>query len=96
VVLTTRLHGLVLALAQGVPALAIDPISGGAKVASQAQALNWPASMTVDALEDLALERHFEWCLTPTARQRARASVAAGLENAAEIHATLTGYLCAR
>ena len=32
VVLTTRLHGLVLALKHGVPVVAIDPIAGGAKL----------------------------------------------------------------
>jgi hypothetical protein len=93
VVLTTRLHGLVLALAQGVPAVAVDPISGGAKVLAQAQALDWPASMTVDAFDDATLERHFEWCLTPAARQRAQASVAVGHEGAAEIQAALVEHL---
>jgi hypothetical protein len=93
VVLTTRLHGLVLALAQGVPALAVDPIPGGAKVASQARVLSWPASMTVDALDDAILEQHFEWCLTEAARQRARASITAGAENAAEMQAALVRYL---
>jgi hypothetical protein len=37
-VITTRLHGLVLALKAGVPVLAIDPILGGAKVTGQAHA----------------------------------------------------------
>ena len=36
VVVTTRLHGLVLALKNGVPAVAVDPIRGGAKVRRQA------------------------------------------------------------
>ena len=42
VVVTTRLHGLVLALKQGVPALAVDPVAGGAKVAAQAAVWGWP------------------------------------------------------
>ena len=46
-VVTTRLHGLVLALKNGVPGLAVDPVAGGAKVAAQAQAWVWPATMTV-------------------------------------------------
>lgn len=93
VVLTTRLHGLALALAQGVPAVVVDPICGGAKVLAQAQALDWPASLTVEALDDATLERHFDWCLTPDARQRAQASVAAGHESAAAIRAALDRYL---
>jgi polysaccharide pyruvyl transferase WcaK-like protein len=42
VVVTTRLHGLVLALKQGVPVLAVDPVAGGARVATQAAAWGWP------------------------------------------------------
>jgi hypothetical protein len=42
VVVTTRLHGLVLALKNGVPALAIDPVAGGAKIRRQAEAIGWP------------------------------------------------------
>src|SRR5215210_4715104 len=42
VVLTTRLHGLVLALKAGVPTVAVDPVAGGAKVARQAQRIGWP------------------------------------------------------
>ena len=41
-VVTTRLHGLVIAIKDGVPALAIDPVSGGAKIAQQAGAIGWP------------------------------------------------------
>src|SRR5688572_13834412 len=41
-VITTRLHGAVLAIKNGIPAIAIDPISGGAKITSQVQALHWP------------------------------------------------------
>jgi polysaccharide pyruvyl transferase WcaK-like protein len=37
-VITMRMHGLVLALKHGVPALAVDPVAGGAKVTAQAQA----------------------------------------------------------
>jgi hypothetical protein len=54
-VLTTRLHGLVTALKLGIPAVAIDPIAGGAKIARQAQTIGWPAAFTVDDLDDDAL-----------------------------------------
>lgn len=66
-VVTTWLHGLVLALKNGVPALAIDPVEGGAKVGAQARAWNWPALVTAGsgspALCPDELERHWEWCL---------------------------------
>ncbi|WP_199486920.1 polysaccharide pyruvyl transferase family protein [Actinomadura logoneensis] len=68
-VVTTRLHGLVLALKNGVPALAVDPVGGGAKVTAQARAWAWPAVVTVpeDAapplLDEAALDRMWRWCL---------------------------------
>ena len=72
VVLTTRLHGLVLALKNGVPALAIDPVAGGHKINLQAKAVGWPLVFDVEALTDEALERAFDFCLTPAARAQAR------------------------
>ena len=35
-VVSSRLHGMVLALKNGVPVVALDPVDGGAKVAAQA------------------------------------------------------------
>jgi len=71
-VVTTRLHGLVLALKNGVPALAVDPIRGGAKVKRQAETIGWPACFAADALDGHDLERSLAWCLTPEARAAAR------------------------
>jgi hypothetical protein len=73
VVVTTRLHGLVTALRCGVPALAVDPVAGGAKVAAQAHAWNWPAVLTADELSDAALDRWWRWCLSEEGRAAARA-----------------------
>lgn len=67
-VVTMSLHGLVLALKNGVPALAVDPIEGGAKVSAQARAWQWPALVTAESgtppLVYADLERHWEWCLS--------------------------------
>jgi hypothetical protein len=93
VALTTRLHGLVLALAQGVPALAVDAVCGGAKVIAQARALGWPAAVTIDVLDDATLQRHFAWCLTAEARQKAHACATNGRGGIEEIRATLTAFL---
>lgn len=71
VVLTTRLHGTVLAIKAGVPPLVVDTVSGGAKVSRQAERLGWPALLKVDELTDEALERTFSWCLTSEARSAA-------------------------
>jgi hypothetical protein len=93
VVLTTRLHGLVLALAQGVPVLAVDAVSGGAKVIAQARALAWPAAVTIDALDDSTLQQHFAWCLTAEGREKAHACATNGRGGIEEIRATLTTFL---
>jgi Polysaccharide pyruvyl transferase len=68
VVLTTRLHGMTLALKNGVPAIAIDPIAGGAKVRRQAQTINWPVCFTADRLDYRELDQAFSWCLSEEAR----------------------------
>jgi len=72
VLLTTRLHGLVLALKNGVPPLVIDPEAGGAKIRRQAELLDWPACFVVDDLDDKALQKAFQYCLTDAARHKAR------------------------
>lgn len=70
-VITTRLHGLVLALKNGVPALAIDRVAGGAKIKKQAEAIGWPLVFTADRLDHGDLERALASCLTPDMRERA-------------------------
>lgn len=72
VVITTRLHGTVLALKNGVPAIAIDPIPGGAKIWRQAQTIGWPMVFTVDAMCQDALRQGLNYCLTEPARVKAR------------------------
>ena len=61
-VVTTRMHGLVLALKNGVPALAVDPIIGGAKVTAQAGAWTWPAVLAAGALTEAGLGHWWDWC----------------------------------
>lgn len=62
-VVTDRLHGLVLALRSGVPALAVDPVAGGAKVSAQARACRWPAIVPAEEAGPAQLERWWSWCL---------------------------------
>lgn len=81
VVVTTRMHGMVHALKAGVPAVVVDPISGGAKVRSQAEAVGWPAYLTADELSEEALHEALDFCLTPEARTTARSCA----ERAAEL-----------
>ncbi|HLL37393.1 MAG TPA: polysaccharide pyruvyl transferase family protein [Streptomyces sp.] len=63
VVVTDRLHGLVLALRAGTPVLAVDPVEGGAKVTAQARACGWPALLPAERADADALDRWWEWCL---------------------------------
>nr|WP_241267299.1 polysaccharide pyruvyl transferase family protein [Streptomyces scabichelini] len=63
-VVTDRLHGLVLALRTGIPALAVDPVAGGAKLTAQARALAWPALIPAERLDTRRLDRWWDWCLS--------------------------------
>jgi hypothetical protein len=72
VVVTTRLHGTVFALKNGVPPLVIDPIAGGAKISKQLDRIGWPVVFSVDGLSESALDDAFSYCLTSEARNAAR------------------------
>jgi len=94
VVVTTRLHGLVLALKQGVPVLAIDPVAGGAKVAAQAAAWGWPVLLPRSAnpvLDRGELDRLWAWCRS--AEGRARADSALGAWSTPPLTTDLLGLL---
>ncbi|PXY28358.1 polysaccharide pyruvyl transferase family protein [Prauserella muralis] len=73
VVVTTRLHGLVLALHAGVPALAVDPVAGGGKVSAQAHALDWPALVPAEQADAGRLGHWWNWCLSTRAGDAAAA-----------------------
>jgi hypothetical protein len=85
VVVTTRLHGLVMALKLGIPAVAIDPIAGGAKVARQAHTIGWPAAFIVNDLDDGALADAFEFCLSADGRVLAAACADRARDRVAEL-----------
>jgi hypothetical protein len=70
-VLTTRLHGTVFAIKNGVPPVVIDPIAGGDKVHRHAETIDWPARMIADQMTFEDLERAYEFCLSANARAKA-------------------------
>jgi hypothetical protein len=72
-VVTDRLHGLVLALRTGIPALAVDPVDGGAKLSAQARACGWPALVPAERLDTRQLDHWWGWCLS-SGREAARRS----------------------
>jgi hypothetical protein len=78
VVVTTRLHGLALALRNGVPTVAVDPVAGGDKITAQARAVNWPCAFAVDQASDAALGAALTFALSEEGRARARASAERG------------------
>jgi hypothetical protein len=71
VVMTTRLHGMVLALKTGVPPVAVDSVHDGGKVIRQARALGWPCVFVAADATSPKLREAFDWCLTPEARATA-------------------------
>ncbi|WP_320778328.1 polysaccharide pyruvyl transferase family protein [Streptomyces sp. CRN 30] len=94
-VVTDRLHGLVLGLRAGVPVLAVDPVAGGAKVTAQARACGWPALVAAEELDAERLERWARWCLSEgrTAARRLRDDFGADAlpDNADELLTALEG-----
>lgn len=64
-VVTTRMHGLVMALRNGVPAVAVDAIRGGAKVLAQARSVDWPLVTVIDELTEDWLRDAIDRCLHP-------------------------------
>lgn len=70
-VITTRVHGLVMALRNSIPALVIDPIAGGAKVRRQAEAVGWPIAINADQISAPLLEEAFDRCLREETRREA-------------------------
>lgn len=86
-VVTTRLHGLVLALKNGVPALAVDTVVGGAKITRQAETLGWPHVYPADASSD-HLQRALDACLSDAARGQARIAADRARQALAEVAAS--------
>ena len=87
VVVSMRLHALVLGLAHGVPVIACDGISGGAKVSAQAAALGWPVVLRAEEVDPTTLDAALEHALSGTltaelaeARRRGAAGTAQARE----------------
>ena len=93
VVVSMRLHALVLGLKHGRPVIACDPIAGGAKVSSQAAALGWPLVLDADALSPEALDAALERCVSGALDDRVRAAGERGREGTARARAWLTAQL---
>jgi hypothetical protein len=93
VIVSTRLHGLVLGLRHGVPVLAIDPVPGGERVLRQADALGWSPVLGPDRLDDASLDEAFDRCLSEQAKTRAQTCAASSRATVEQIGATLVAAI---
>ncbi len=80
VVVTTRLHGMVMALKHGVPAVVVDPIAGGAKILRQAESIGWKQVLLAEDLSAEKLQHALDFCLSEDGRVAAGACRAQALE----------------
>ena len=93
VVITTRLHGLVLAIKNGVPAIPIDAVAGGAKITRQVEAIGWPLLLNARDLTEEDIGQAFDYCLTPAARSRAAGCAESAKSALASSRAELIDFL---
>ncbi|MGY2084549.1 polysaccharide pyruvyl transferase family protein [Blastococcus sp. SYSU DS0539] len=87
VVVSMRLHGMVLGLKHDRPVIACDPVEGGAKVSGQAKALEWPLVLSAEEVTPQALDDALARCLggeLAGAVGRSRVLGAAGNDRARE------------
>ncbi|SFL68312.1 polysaccharide pyruvyl transferase family protein [Geodermatophilus ruber] len=87
VVVSMRLHALVLGVKHDRPVIACDPIAGGAKVTAQAAALGWPVVLAAEKLTPEALDAALERCLSGALAGQVRAAGERGREGAARARA---------
>jgi polysaccharide pyruvyl transferase WcaK-like protein len=93
VVLSMRLHALVLGLKHGRPVIACDPILGGAKVTAQAAALGWPLVLDAEEVGPRALDEALRRCLSGALDARVAAAREAGRAGNERARAWLTAQL---
>lgn len=85
VLMTTRLHGTVYAIKNGVPPLVVDPVRGGDKVSAQSRTLGWPAAFQIDTVTEKELEEGLRFCLSESGRQKARECAIAAVKGLADV-----------
>lgn len=93
VLITTRLHGTVFALKNGIPVVAVDPMAGGKKIRKQCEMLGWPSVFNVDQLEISELQQALEYCLTSEARKQAKRCATRAIAGGKKIRKALIAAL---
>jgi hypothetical protein len=84
-VITTRLHGTVLALKNGVPVIPVDPIDGGAKISLQVKTIGWPILFSASELNDAILSQAYDYCLSDEGRTKAQQCAESAVEKISEL-----------
>jgi hypothetical protein len=93
VVVTTRLHGLVMGLKRGVPVLAVDAVPGGGKISRQCRHIEWPYVFCLDQLSADALDQAFARMQTDAVREAARRCAAGAVQEVGTIRQRLVRAL---
>lgn len=93
VVVSMRLHALVLGLGHGRPVVACDPVAGGAKVTRQAGALGWPLVLGAEELTAEVLDASLACCLSGELDAAVDAARVRGRAGAVEAWSWLRGRL---
>ncbi len=92
-VITTRLHGLVMAIKNGVPAVALDPIRGGAKIVRQGESIGWPYVAAAESADERQLLEWFDLCVQPDARDEAKRCADRAADQLSQVHAQILNVL---
>ena len=93
IVITTRVHGALLALRNRVPVVALDAVSGGAKLSAQMHAVGWPLTVTVDHLTDDRLRRLLDQASSGDVDDDLARIAAIGEPSLATYHDALAGWI---
>lgn len=93
VVVSMRLHALVLGLAHGKPVIACDAIAGGAKVSAQAAALGWPIVLRAGEVDPTTLDAALEHALSGTLTEELAGARERGAAGNARAREWFTGLL---
>ncbi|MGY1712068.1 polysaccharide pyruvyl transferase family protein [Geodermatophilus sp. SYSU D00758] len=93
VVVSMRLHALVLGVKHDRPVIACEPIAGGAKVTAQAGALGWPVVLAAEEVTGERLDAALEHCLSGQLAEPLREARDRGREADARTREWLTARL---
>jgi hypothetical protein len=92
-VITTRLHGTVLSLKNGVPVIAIDPGGDSLKIKRLANEIDWPMAYSAGDLDDETLIAALDFCLSTKGKQKAQNCSQLAIEKTMEVKSAFLANL---